>query len=674
MFDSKEYIKRLIKESMEEAFGKKNAASFDDFDVEDEYSSGDESNDNEPEKSNVQNNRGKGFQGGQKYMKNKSSHNAALDRMRSNLPYNDDAFSAPWMDNSDAAKNPYNKSIADPLSADVFGRIKVKAAQIPNPKSDKYKEPLVVIDMLNIDSQDCVEIAKRFAKYGHTMDVTVPPTRQNNTRDGVQFIVLDRSVEQWKEEDLEQILDFIGSFKNEDGSPKYFRDEQDKENVRQYVSNRVMTGSDVGQYFMTAKKNNIELFNAFIEAESDEKVEEFIKMYQRFNLSNMLCAELGLPVTFGRILSTQNASLVLGSRRMTGAGVTPTFILTERMWREKFGRVVNPNAVPYPIWVPSRRFVINKMKDAQFTSRPYVTKDTSGQDVEISKTSDVLNVFFLGKKWDELSEQQKISANIMCNFINPSECYMVTEYDVSDTTLVDPNGPDKFKDEIGLANRFSGEFNEAAANFIKTQNLIAKGDDTSETGGNEEDSRINAFNATLEQLNEYALKNVDEYCSAKGISYPKNPKDVSQSLINAMKIIAKQHISLRKDSNVEVLVNDAVYATCKVMKIGLDLLNTLRIGKPTNDIEFSQYQKAFSVLMDVINGNWKNYNAAYKQNMANVSESIENKENNPFADKKYTPEELKILAAKALPSDKVRTDMFESLLERMDNSKRNLIY
>ena len=109
--------------------------------------------------------------------------------------------------------------------------------------------------------------------------------------------------------------------------------------------------------------------------------------------------------------------------------------------------------IPFPIWVPNRRFDINKKKDGKFTSRPYLTKDASGNEVQIAQTSDVLNVFFLGKKWDELSEQQKISANIMCNFINPSECYMVTEYDVSDTTLIDPNGVDKFNEEIGLSNR-----------------------------------------------------------------------------------------------------------------------------------------------------------------------------------------------------------------------------
>lgn len=671
MFNSEDYIRKLIEESIKEAFGNRNNSQLDDFDVEDEYMDNNQQGSENAEKSVPKNNSGNGFQGGKKYMKNKAAHDAALNRMRNNLPYNDEAFSAPWMDSSDDAKNPHNKSTLDPLAADTFGRIKVKAAQVPNPKSEKYKEPLVVIDMLNIDPQDCVNIAKRFARVGHTTDITVPSTRQNSSRDGVRFVVYDRVVDQWKNEDLEEILDFIGAFKNEDGTQKYFRNEQDKENVRQYVSNRVMTGSDVGRYFMTAKKNNIELFNAFIEAESDEKVSEFIEMYQRFNLSNMLCADLGLPVAFGRILSTQNASLVLGSGRMTGAGVKPTFILTEKIWREKFGRIVNPSAVPFPIWVPNKRFVINKLKDAKFTSRPYTAKGANGEQVEISQTSDVLNVFFLGKKWNELSEQQKISANVMCNFINPSECYMVSEYDVSDTTLIDPNGHDEFSEGVGLANRFSGELNQAAANFIKTQNLIAQGNNAGETGENDEDFRVNAFNATLEQLNEYALKNVDEYCALKGINYTKNPKDVSQSLINAMKIIAKQHISLRKDTNVEILVNDAVYATCKVMKICLDLLNTLRIGKPTNDIEYSQYQKAFSVLMDVINGNWKDYDAAY-QNQRVVAEGVENE--TPFSDKKYSKGELAILASKALPDNKMTVDMFETLMERMDNSKRKLKY
>lgn len=668
MANTEEYIKRLVIESIEEAFGKGNNQATDDFDFEDEYNSGDDTQTQQPADRT-----GKGFQGGTKYMKNKTAHNAAVDRMRSNLPYSDDALGAPWMDSSDAAKNPNNRSTRDPLSADSFGRIKVMARPIANPKSDKYKEPIVLITMVNIDPEDCVSICKQFARLGNTSDVVPAHTRQNNTRDGVTFVVPDKFINQWKEDDLEKVLNFLDGFKNEDGTPKYFRSEEDKDNLRQYVMNRVMNGSEVGDYFTTAKKNNIELFNAFIDAESDEKVNEFIQMYQRFNLNNMVCADLGLPATFGKVLSVQNASLVLGSGRMTGAGVRPTFILTERIWREKFGRVVNPNAVPFPIWVPNKRFVINKLKDAKFTSRPYSAKDANGQEVEISQTSDVLNVFFLGKKWDELSEQQKISANVMCNFINPSSCYMLAEYDVSDTTLIDPNGRDEFSEGIGLANRFSGELNQAAANFLKTQNIVANKEGVGGETGDEENSdpRLNAFNATVEQLNEFALKNVDEYCQAKGISYQKNPKDVATSLLTAMKVIAKQHISLKKDTNIEILVNDAVYATCKVMRICLDLLNTLRIGKPTNEIEYSQYAKAFSVLMDVINGNWKDYDAAY-QTQKMVAEGIE--ENNPFANKKYTKQELAVLAAKALPDSKIATDSFDSLLERMDRSKTNLKY
>ena len=668
MFNTEEYIKRLVMESMAEAFGKKNSQPTTDFDFDDEYNGGDEFG-GESGEAKPADRGGKGFQGGQKYMKNKNAHNAALDRLRSgNNP--SEYFGSIWTDDSEAAKNPYNKSKRDPLAADTFGRIKVMSS--PLPKSEHYKDPVVLITMVNIDPTDCVELCRNFAKLGNTSDVVPARTRQNNTRDGVTFVVPDKFVSQWEEEDLEKVLDFLGSLKNEDGTPKYFKNEQEKDNLRQYVMNRVMRGSDVGQYFMNAKKNNIELFNAFIDAESDEKVNEFIQMYQRFNLSNMICADLGLPVTFGKVLSVQNASLVLGSGRLTGAGVRPTFILTEKIWREKFGRVVNPNAVPFPIWVPNKRFVINKLKDAKFTSRPYTAKDANGQQVEVSQTSDVLNVFFLGKKWNELSEQQKISANVMCNFINPSECYMLSEYDVSDTTLIDPNGHDEFSEGVGLANRFSGELNQAAANFIKTQNLIANGGSEGEENSEENaDPRLNAFNATMEQLNEYALKNVDEYCEAKGIKYQKNPKDVTTSLINAMKVIAKQHISLKKDTNIEILVNDAVYATCKVMRICLDMLNTLRIGKPTNEIEYSQYAKAFGALMDVINGNWKDYDAAY-QNQRMVAEGVEDE--NPFGDKKYSKEELAVLASKALPDNKVAVDTFDSLLERMDRSKTNLKY
>jgi hypothetical protein len=107
------------------------------------------------------------------------------------------------------------------------------------------------------------------------------------------------------------------------------------------------------------------------------------------------------------------------------------------------------------------------------------------------------------------------------------------------------------------------------------------------------------------------------------------------------------------------------------MRICLDMLNTLRIGKPTNEIEYSQYAKAFGALMDVINGNWKDYDAAY-QSQRMVAEGVEDE--NPFGDKKYSKEELAVLASKALPDNKVAVDTFDSLLERMDRSKTNLKY
>lgn len=677
MLQNEEYIKHLINEAIEEALGKRGGFQFVDDEGDDEVYNGVDDTvptESEPETSNKPGTRGSAFRG-PKYMQNASTHNAALSRMRSNLPFDEKGFAAPWMDDSEAARNPHNKSNRDLLSGDIFGRIKVLAQPVAKPKSEEYSEPIILITMLNIDPEDCVEIARKFSRVGHTLKVGVARTRQNNTRDGVTFIVYNRSIKQWEEEDLEQILDFIGEFKNEDGTPKYFKDEEEKNNLRQYVMNRVVTGSDLGDYFSRAKENNIQLFNSFIEAESDEKIQEFIKRFQRFGLSNSLCSELGLNNAFGRILSVQNASLVLGSGKLTGAGVQPTFILTENIWRKMFNRVVNPNAVPFYIWVPSNRIDINKRKEQQFTSKPYVAKGTNGEDVEISKTEDVLNTFFFGKKWNELSQQQKISASVLCNFINPSLCYPMAEFDVSDTTLI-PGEKDVFNEEIGLANNLSGELNKAAEDFVKMQNIVAS--EKKEEGGEDGEETIDAFSAAEEQLNEYALKNINEYCQAKNIAYKEVEGSVSLTIINALRTIAKPHISLKKEQNIAILVDDAVYAACLVMRICLDAVKTLKIGKAQNEIEYSQYVKAFSELMNVINGNWKDYEPNYN-NMKAVSEGVdegcveEGQEFNPFKNKKYSPKEIAVLAAQALPNNKVASDMFESLLERMDKSKRNLL-
>lgn len=702
MVENEEYIKKLISEAMEEAFGKKPSFQFvddegDDNQFDDDYQEPGDVETGEQTETPRKGERGSAFRGPE-YMRTRNQHKGQIDRLRSDnaatrATFNNDAFGMPWTGSKEKANNPYNNAKKDVLEPDQFGRVKVRFQFVMKPKSPEYKEPLMLIELLNIDPEDCVEIAKKFTRYNHTQYVWVPKVRQNNEkdgkpyRDGVVFYVYNSVLDLWKQEDLEEIIDFIGAFKNEDGTPKYYRDEQDKENLRQYVLNRVVSGRDLSEYFSNAKQNNIELFNAFIEAENDDKVQEFIKKYQRFGLINKICSELGLDFSFGRIISVQNASLVLGSGRQTGAGVPPTFILTEKIWRKMFGRIVNPTAVPFYIWVPNERYEINKEKEQQFTSKPYKVKGENGEDIEINKTEDVLNTFFFGKKWNELSEQQKISAAVLCNFINPSKCYPMAEYDVSDTTFVPgllkqrngtPITDDLFNTQVGLTNRFSGEMNQAAAELVKQQqkNAGAAATDGSENG----DEDVDLLKMFADDLNEYALKEIDEYCQSKNISYPKNEENISLSIINALRTIARPYITQKKGSNAALLVDDAVYTTCLLMRIALDAVKILKTTK-IDDMTFAQFEKALGVLMDVINGRWKQEVKRQEEPtvLRNVSESVvdgeeDNNEENPFKDKVYSPLELKVFATKALGGVKTANDMFESLMERMDKSKTNLIY
>ena len=307
------------------------------------------------------------------------------------------------------------------------------------------------------------------------------------------------------------------------------------------------------------------------------------------------------------------------------------------------------------------------MSSKQFTSRPYTWEDENGNKQTIASTEDVLRVMFSGKRWEELSAQQKISASVMCNYINPSNCYPLPEFDVSDTVLLDPNGPDPFNEEVGLANRFSGEFNAAANELIKAQGLFTNKNQDSQGSNQEDEHEENAVDAMLEKFNEIALKNITEYCAANGINLPEGIKDPSVILIEAMRKVAREEINFSKKENVDRLVDDAVYATCVTMNIALDSVGLLRNkGKMTNKMEFAQYSVAFQKLYKVISGQ-------YKEEMAGVrSEVAEGINQSPW--KKYSDEELLALAEKNMPTEELNENIFDSWMDRMDNSKTNLKY
>lgn len=648
------FLKKLINESLEEmAFGKKSSSLFDDdTDVPDELKDDDTNSvKNEPiSKDN--------FPRIKDFATLRKNSETQLDRKRSGLPHDENLLNAVFN-----RKNPKNNSRRDALEPDNFGRIKVLSSVLPK---GKYEYPVVIITFVNIDNDDCKQIYQKFHKYKHTDRVNVAGTRQNNTQDGVTFIVPQQSINEWINEDFEELLSVLENFKNEDGSSKYFVNDADINNLRSTLKSRIVDPKDASDYFKTANRNNIELFNAFIEAESDESIQKFMSMYQRFGMINQLCAEAGLSTTFGHILSIQNASHVLGSGRLTASGVPPTFILTEHMWRTLFKRTVNPNASKFYIFVPNRQFSINKKKNNSFTSRSYTSKNNDGNDVDITSTEDVLNTFFMGKKWDELTQQQKISASVMCNYINPSNCKIIIEYDVSDTTLLDPND-DPFTNEMGLVNNFTGEFNKAAFDYINKLGLLRKGENIdSEKTEQDLNDGMNAFLANHEMLNNFAYNKLKQYCIENNIKYTDNTKDVSQSIISAMQAIARTFITLSKEDNIKILVNDAVYATCKVRNIALDLVGTLKRGKPENEIEVPQYINAFMKLNDILESN--NNESELKQ----VDESINNIIKNPF--KKYNEKELKTLALQMLPQNDNTLDKFNSLLERMEKSKNNLKY
>lgn len=556
------------------------------------------------------------------------------------------------------------------MEPDKYGRVKIAGKYFAKPAN--YDFPIMMVCLENIDPHDCQIIYEQIFDSNNTLMVGVASDRVNNAGDGMKIITKGFNFyleDGWLNNEFNEIIEILKGMNDENGNPKYFKNEQEVQNLRDMANHNVDNPKLVGEYVSKANENNLELYNKFMEAENDEQVRAFMEMYKRTGAIMALCKELNLDVeTFGHILSFKNTMLVLGSGRLTGAGVPPTYVLTPNMWLKFFKRRVKPNAVPFIIFVPNKKNRINMIKQPEMTSAPFSLK---GMDIRTS--DDILNAFYHGVPYKNLSVEQKKQFNVFCNFINPSACFPIKEFDVSDTYPIDPND-DPWEQQIGLINNLNGQhtLNKSAEDFKAIEDSISGINGKSEPEKSDSDdknySQKNVNEVEIYECLNEVYQNIIAFCEFENNKYkldknkytiPDTTKKLTfEELQNKtyalLAEIARKKIRLSKPEIVNELVDSAIYFVSKINVLPIIPARRRKAGEH----EWTQVQEAVNEM-----------NRAIKFTVRPLSSDGETKSN-----KGGQIAESRKNIAKILKENKKYVNTFFKILENMDNSKNNLKY
>lgn len=562
--------------------------------------------------------------------------------------------------------NPYNRFDGDDYKPNMFGRIQVTG--VPG-STKKYGEPVYIISMYNIDPNDVHELSIQLLKRGRTLRAVTASTRDKRGKDGITLVVPQKNLDMWKEEEIPFIIDFLKENNTtEDGKLKYGSDEN-FENLRNYLENRIFTTKDVDSFLFNVSKNFSELLKNFMESENDEEVRAILEAYSRYNISEEMCKDLNIDASYGHILSWTNVKTVMCSGR------NATFILPEKTWLRCFGRLVKPNAKPFFINVPSNKNWKGKWKNQ--TALPYTytdPKDGTTKTVNISSTEDILNIFYEGRPYDELSTQQRFKVNTLANELNVRNTTRIPEYDVSDTVW-DPNlNPvDVFNEEIGLLNNLTGELNAKAKEDFNSKLNKQKSnlEDTEETIDVEEtDAKI----AMELQRTKVAFKNLSAFARKNDIHVSDGNGDITSAfvvtLINAAKKLIPKKIGVTNPTEVERLANNIVHFICVYLKIGLKYVAGIKTPIKVDSSMLSEIDIVVTILLNAIERSSektddKTYKTALEEGRSDKKDDdLHTKIHEFFSELNKEAEELEL---------KRINESFYSLLQRMDNSKNNLL-
>lgn len=212
------------------------------------------------------------------------------------------------------------------------------------------------------------------------------------------------------------------------------------------------------------EKANDEMWLSFIKEIQKPEIQLLLKSFGQYSLANS---------TFGWKLAQENIFRVRSQKP------DATFLQTRLQWRDKFRRNVLPNAQKVVILIP---FIDSKQPNG----------DDLQQTMKLSGYKD-------DDKYNDLSKQQKDYVYITARGDDASSYRYVAYYDVSDTVLIDPNGPDIWAEEVGFDNNLTGHLNQAALDYKATHGANGSSSEDIAKIYNNEEGDVKALATALAQ-------------------------------------------------------------------------------------------------------------------------------------------------------------------------------
>jgi len=627
--------------------------------------------------------------------------------------------------NSDI-KDKMNKKDRDTKDPTMFQRIRPTFSRNENPDANEYNgRTISVLTLYNIEPSDSANLAmllndnQNNAPEGDTFaTVNVWPRRENYGKSAVTFIFYEQDIERFKNKDLPFILDYFSKRVDSNGvhiydSPQSIKKgkntiDKTMEYLKQDILNKMYTPESREEWFQKANEklmsDQFRMYDNYLNAENDPSIQRLIALYDRSGALEMMCQELNISKSFGHLLSDKNAKLIKAMRS------DATFVLPEKTWNEKFGRVVKPGSTPVFVKIPNVRNNTGTWRNQGPVSLTYFDEEQGQvQTVVLRSTRDIFNTFYsdLSKQYandkdlyKQLGTQEKFFVDCLANETNPhlKTYWTLEEYDISDTEF-DPEyaqrfgiTSDKILTEPGFINNLNGELNEPGKeklDMLKAQKAAEKAKEAEQAAeqGEEDNTDPRLKDADLlesSNATDFMFKLLKNYADNSNIEYHEtydpetNRIDTSASLIEVLEAIAKQLFptvaGFHNPEMVEPLAKAAAYTICIAYKVALDKVRKLRSEEGGKGITENDYQK-ISPVVDYIN-NIIAGKKATKSNGGSLNTNIAESFDDETVDIKpksneYLHKVLRFVIDKMNTAFQKRN--LHEMLNRMDASKKNLL-
>ena len=285
-----------------------------------------------------------------------------------------------------------------------------------------------------------------------------------------------------------------------------------------------------------------------------------------------------------------------------------------------------------------------------------------------------------------------MAINQFCNKIITKYFYPCVEFDISDTYLIDSNGKDKFKTEVGLSDRFKGTRNQAALDLLEIERQMRQAENNGPTVSDGEDVDANEETAKknrMDELTKCAYNLLTLYWEKHDMHYSvRVGPDVSYNLVNAIMAQAKDEYEKRGKTKPELqdkLVKMTVRSILVSLGVALDIESQYKTVGDTDPENYNMVSSVATLIVKEIfeaamYDSSKGENSPLDPNDGNnprlVAEAMG--VSNPIAN--LDQEQVMYKLQRAIRAEfksgnhlNEMEDKFFKILHRMDLSKKNLL-